>query len=280
MRCTPFLASLVVLLAIASESVAVEKHVVAFRDDGTVIRVPLPETPQTPPPVAPAWQILDSSFHVLGSDRDENGRILVLSPTDQLIEYSPSTGQQTSICNLGLTLGSEMDLAFGPGDRPILATTGSAHSKTLFDVDTDGCELTPLPPATEYFETMTYHQGDFYGGSSNFVRIDPLTFETTVVRDVNPHGNTRITGLSSDGDKLWYLLSFDTFLWTVHSSVGTIDPSTGEMTSYMTLPGSNVSYEAFEVILQEVPIPALNPVGIAILLIVISAAGVVALRHQ
>jgi len=279
MRRTLFLATLVVFLAIASESVAVERYVVAFGDDGVVIRVPLPETPPTLP-VVPVGQILDPSFYSLGSDRDANGRILVLSPSDRLIEYSPSTGQQTLICNLGLTLDGEMDLAFGPGDRLLLATTGTANSKTLFDVDTDGCELTPLPPATEYFETMTYHQGAYYGGSGDFVRIDPQTFETTVVRDVNPYGNTRITGLSSDGDKLWYLLSFDTYLWTVHSRVGTIDPLTGEMTQYVTLPGHYFYYEAFEVILQEVPIPALNPVGIAILLIVIGAAGVLALRHH
>ena len=147
-------------------------------------------------------------------------------------------------------------------------------------VDPTTGELTFLSELTQEFSSFEYHNGAFYGGNEGFWRIDPQTYEVTLIQAGSVWCG--IWGLASVGDNLWCGITCGgSPLADFVSSIGIIDPATGDASWAVVLTG--LDYQEFplalEVIEAEVPIPALSPTGATVLIIVLGMIGVAVLRR-
>jgi len=115
-------------------------------------------------------------------------------------------------------------------------------------------------------------------------RIDPTTLVATPIAWKNPADQTHITGLSSAGDELWYLTEnyYHPHMGNL-AEIGTIDPTTGDRTPYVRIdagwPDAFSFLEVAEQITSE-PVPVIRPTGIMVLVVLLAAAALVALRRM
>lgn len=263
---------------VATESAAIERTAIVFRNTGEMGAVSLSgSTVVQPSPIT----IFD--WDSVGSTMEDNGRILTMNVlTDELVTIEPSSGRQDVLSTLATDIwGYSTDLAFGPSGELVLnSATPWWGLSELFEVDPATGELTLLSGLNEQFSSFEYHDGAFYGGNSGFWRIDPQTYEVTLIQAGGDWCG--MWGLASVGDNLWCGITCGgSPLADTVSRIGIIDPATGDLSMSVVLTG--LDYQEFplalEVIEAEVPIPALTPIGAIVLIIVLGVVGVAVLRR-
>jgi len=265
---------------VATESAAIERTAIVFRENGEMGAVSLSgqSTFVQPSPI--------TSFDWLpaGSTMDNNGRILTMnSSTDELVAIEPSSGRQEILSIIGTDIWPyNDDIALdSSGELVLNSATGWSGISELFRVDPTTGELTFLSELAQEFSSFEYHDGAFYGGTSGgFWRIDPQTYEVTLIQAGSVWCG--IWGLASVGDNLWCGITCGGSAGADFvSSIGIIDPATGDGSWAVVLAG--LDYQEFplalEVIEAEVPIPALTPIGATVLIIVLGMIGVAVLRR-
>jgi len=198
--------------------------------------------------------------------------------------WDPFARTVEEICEFNRPLMNTNDLTFGPLGELLWAQSGPTGT-TLYAVDIQTCELTEWGsfPVT-HLRTIEMHQGAFYctGEGAELFRVDPLTFDVTVVLPSNYYCG--FYGLSSDGSSLFHG-------WTcgyganspTYNSVGVIDPLTGE--ALWSIPVQNdqfhEGYSLLEVIDQPArPIPTLNQAGVGLFAVLIALAGILVARQR
>lgn len=265
---------------VATESAAIERTAIVFRQNGEMGAVSLSgqSTFVQPSPI--------TSFDWLpaGSTMDNNGRILTMnSSTDELVAIEPSSGRQEILSIIGTDIWPyNDDIALdSSGELVLNSATGSSGISELFRVDPTTGELTFLSELAQEFSSFEYHDGAFYGGTSGgFWRIDPQTYEVTLIQAGSVWCG--IWGLASVGDNLWCGVTCGgSPLADFVSSIGIIDPATGDASWAVVLSGLDFQETplALEVIEAEVPIPALSRIGVTALIIVLGMIGVAVLRR-
>jgi hypothetical protein len=275
----------VLLLIPALDCLAATQSIFAFRaSDGWLVEVIPPDT-QTGSSTTINKTFVGDVWQPFGSARDDSGGILSLTAAGSqvfLVAFAPFTRTVDLICEFDQPLMSTGDLTFGPSGDLLWAQSGPAGT-TLFAVDIQTCELTEWGsfPVT-HLHTIEFHQGAFYcsGSGADIFRVDPVTFDVTVVLPSNQY--CRAFGLSSDGDNLF--LGWGCSLGAIHPtqhSVGPIDPQTGGAIWSIPIPNDEYheAYSLLEVVDQPVrPIPVLHQTSVVLFVVLIALAGILVAR--
>jgi len=274
-----FVAVSCALLCVSTEA-SVGRTAYAFRStDGRFLEIDLPaEAPDVPVWADPASR--DLTWSGAGSTRDADAQILSLDFTSaEIVAFDPSSPNHEIVASLGLPIDWTSDLSFGPGGTLILL-----RDDELYDVELTTGSATLRAQLNQEYHSIEYHQGSFFasGRFQLFLRIDPIThIETPIGPNIYGCG---LQGLSSDGSQLWYLMTCSTSGSAPTSTdLGTIDPATGQMTPYIHVVNNLYleTYFGLEVVEQTPsPIPALHPLGLALLTALIGGAGVLVARHS
>ncbi len=272
----PLIALLVLLSPIcSSECEAVERTAYLFRaDDRTLVSVPVPA-----PDSGVVFPTIIENFDwsPTGSTLTPDGRILTMNPdTDELVAVTPTTGAVEILSVLSVDISPYADLFLGIDGSLMGFFQGEIHH-----IDPDTGTTTLQATVDEDIEVITLHEGQYYGwGGFRFWKIDPQTFEVTLVVEYPPAWGTGMHGwgLTSVGGELWTGISifgmppvFDTF-------IDTMDPFTGQGVSYVRLLGDEI-FTALEVVEQPGPaaVPTLQRVGLLIFILTLMIVGVLGL---
>lgn len=279
-----FVALIVVILSVATVSTAVERTAYIVDAYGNMNSGVLP-TSSGPMQLS---TIADFDNHLVGSTMDSDGSLLaLLSETDELVRIDLATLEYQVLHTLAVDIVEFDDLTFGPSGELLLLHGGWAlsGSSSLFHIDTETGGLTMLAEFDEDFITIEYHQGAYYAGNYpyQFWRIDPETFETTLIQDYfNGFGGRWIWGLASIGDSLWCGYTIPAGYLLFLPTIGVIDPETGDLTdhAWLGLIADNYPFhQSLEIVEQIVPIPALGPTGIIALVMALGLFGTLAIRR-
>lgn len=283
---TPCLTALLILVA-PLDCLATKQSIFSFRaSDGWLVEVIPPDSHSgssatvNKTPIADVWD-------PIGSARNQSGRILSLTLESSgipLVAFDPFARTVEEICEFNRPLMNTNDLTFGPSGELLWAQSGPTGT-TLYAIDIQTCEMTEWGsfPVT-HLRTIEFHQGAFYctGAGAELFRVDPSTFEVTVVLPSNYYCG--FFGLSSDGSSLFHG-------WTcgyganspTYNFVGVIDPLTGE--ALWSIPVQNdqfhEGYSLLEVVDQpDRPIPMVNRAGVVLFVVLIGLAGVLVARQR
>jgi hypothetical protein len=271
-------------LCTASVGASLERTAYVLQDEPeTFVRVSIPVSGSG---YAQRTPISSFDWTPTGSTILPDGRIVTLnSGNDQLVAIMPGTGQTEVLCNLSVDVQPGNELLWGiDGRLRFYRSDGGLAELDL--LDPDDCALTMEAAIPGYFTSIESHEGQYYaGGHGAFWRIDPQTYEVTLIKDYNGFGGTlHIWGLASVGSNLWCGATIISGGPDV-SQIGLIDPATGDQEVFVLIADSymNMSpYLALQVIEQPGPpqVPAVTPVGILVLVLGLGAAGLAALRWR
>lgn len=259
----------IVAAVLAPSAGAGERTAYIFRqNDDSVLTVPIPSEPPGMP------ILIEPDFHgpidwaALGSALRSDEAILSLDLLhNSLVSYDLATGSSAPQTTIDRTLLSEDEIAVDPDGLVLLS------GNELFRVDTQDGSVEPMAQMIHSFNTITYHRGAYYCGNAPFSRVDPTTFEVTLI---GHYGGCPLVGLSSDGTNLWYMQTCIGGNGT-GNSIGMIDVTTGLMTPYVGLNNTFLYeyYLAIEVVEQpDNAIPTLRPIGLLLVTVIIALAGV------
>jgi len=286
MRFAPSILALFVgVLGFAADSSAIERTAYVIDAYGDMTSGVLPTSPGS----MQLTTIADYDNRLVGSTMDSDGSLLTMfAETDELVRINPATLEYQVLHTLAIDIVEFDDLVFGPtGDLLLLHGGFLSGSSSLYDIDTETGGLTLLAEFDKSFISIEFHQGAYYAGNFpwQFFRIDPETFEATLIREYDFLLNVA-WGLASIGDSLWcgYTLSGGGgppphFYLPV---IGVIDPETGDLTDQAFLGPTSDNYpyhQTLEIVERVVPIPALGPTGIVILVTLLGLAGTLAIRR-
>jgi len=266
---------LLLALVIPTDCEAVERTAYLFRhDDQSLVSVPLP-VPDSGP-VIPT--IIESfGWTPVGSTLHPDGRILTMNAdTDELVVVTPATGEIEVLCTLSVDIQSGNDLFRGIDGSLMGVFQGEFHR-----IDSDSGMTIYQAPVDEWIEVITTHEGQYLAwGGYRFWRVDPQTFEMTLVFEIplTPGGGHHPWGLTSVGGNLWTGISVSGMPPVFDTRIFTLDPFTGqygEYVEYVQLVGDEM-YTAIEVIEQPSPsaIPVLQPIGLVLLVLSFMVVGV------
>lgn len=279
------LALFVGVLGFAADSSAIERTVYAIDAYGNLVSGVLPTS---------SWPmqlttIADYDSFLAGSAIDSDGSLLTMFvETDELVKIDLVTLEYQVLHTLAVDIWEFDDLVFGPAGELLLVLHGDFFGlSSLFEIDTTIGELTLLADFDQEFKTIEYHRGAYYAGTwSEFWRIDSETFETHLVKDYSfwTWGST-IWGLASMGNTLWcgYSHTYVGQGGSNHDSyIGTIEPVTGDFSEHAKLDGyygGGGDPHMLQLVERIVPIPALRPTGVAILVMLLGLIGTLAIRR-
>jgi len=270
-------------LGFAATSSAVERTAYAIDAHGNLVSGVLPNS---------FWSmelttIADYDSFLVGSTMDSDGRMLsMFAETDELVSINLATLEYQVLHTLAVDIWQFDDLVFGPAGELLVLHGFYSGSSSLFEIDTETGDLTLLAEFDQEFKTIEYHQGTYYTGNYNqFWRIDAETFEPTLIKDYSsPYSSCGVWGLASIGSTLWCGFSCGTAgpgydHWAM---IGTIDPVTGFFEQHEMLDDINSVPEdphTLQIIERITPIPALRPIGVAILVMLLGLVGTLAIRR-
>ncbi len=285
MRFAPSVVAFLVLASFAypSDCVAVERTAYVFQyDDDSLISLPLSASgPTFPTPTV----IEGFDRWTSGSTLGQDGRIFTLDiVTDELIAVTPATGDVEVLCALSVGVQPGDDLLWGVDGTLVYSRQyGTLRGFHRFDPET--CLMTLLGTADAPTETVEHHQSQYYaGGGLEFSRIDPQTFDVTLIRDLQGfEGGCNVWGLSSVGGNLWRGMTCWGGTGISESFVDLVDPITGWGDLYIRLPPFvDTQYLALEVIEQPSPaeVSTLQPIGFLALILALMVAGVLVLWRR
>ena len=285
----PAIPCLTVMLILVAplDCLATNQSIFSFRaSDGWLVEVIPPDGQSSSSatinrtPIAHVWD-------PRGSARDESGRILSLTlelSGAALVAFDPFARTVEELCEFNRPLMNTNDLTFGPSGE-LLWAQSSPTGTTLYAVDIQTCELTEWGsfPVT-HLRTIEFHQGAFYctGAGAELFRVDPLTFDVTVVLPSNYYCG--FYGLSSDGNSLFHgwICGYGANSPNDHW-VGVTDPQTGEAlwSIYVQNDQAHEGYSLLEVVDQpNRPIPTVNQAGVGLLVVLIAIAAVSIVRQR
>ncbi len=230
----------------------------------------------------------DHSLMLNGSAMTANGQLLTLDPvTPRLVAVDTATAQVTTVVNLnyGSWLLLDVDIAALPTGEIYLS-----YETSLYRIDLVTGNLNLVGDTGFTLEALGSLNGQLYATGSGasapwgaFMRLDPLTAQPSVMT-VFPQDQTWVPivkSLSSSWRELWAVFQVDNPFWETRF-VGVVDPSTGNaVASLWEAPGLN-GVGAVEVrwsALQRQAIPVLSRPALALLALVLAAAGFVAIRR-
>jgi hypothetical protein len=258
------------------ESVERTAYVLQWDEDILLsLPMPGPGTGYVTPTVIGGFDLSTS-----GSARHPDGRILTINPnTDELIGVTPATGEVEVLCTLGVDSGVISDLFWGVDGGLRYYRGAGSPSPELYRIDPYTCSLTLEAAIDGYFDTIEHHQGQYFaGGNSALWRIDPHTFNVTLIKDYSTNfGGYDVWGLASVGENLWRGMGYLNMWGGISSTIDLVDPISGEGDSYIFLPEfTNARPHALEVIEQPSPaaIPTLLPIGQVLLVLSFLVVGV------
>ncbi len=278
-----FLALCVGVLGFAANSPAVERTAYVFGPEGHLESIVLPSFD----PMVPLSIITDFDDYPVGSAMDENGRCLTMfSGSNELVSLDLENGNYDVLQTLALDIFPWDDLTFGPSGRLFVLYSGLQQFPVLYEVDLETGGLTLLAQFDHRLSTIEYHQGAFFAGNSHqFWRIDPVTFEATLIRDyATSYTVCGVWGLASIGDILWCGYSCGTGPPSIQHAahVGIIDPVSGWFEVHARLGDIWSPQEdphTLQIIERITPIPALRPAGVVILVMLLGMVGILAIRR-
>jgi len=228
--------------------------------------------------------ILDLDNYLVGSTMDSDGSLLtMLSETDELVRINPATLEYQVLHTLAIDVVELDDLTFGPSGELLFLKGGFlSGSSSLFEIDTETGGLTLLAEFDEELSTIEYHQGAYYAGNylSQFWRIDPVTFEATLIREDGWFSGP--WGLASIGNSLWCGYTIWGGLYSLYPFIGVIDPETGDISdrAFLGIITTNYPYyQSLEIVERITPIPALRPTGVVVLVVLLALVGTLAIRR-
>lgn len=275
------------VVGVATESAAMERTAFVVDADGNINSGVLPASQGSMQLSA----IAHFGNHLLGSTMASDGSLLTMvSETDELVKLDLATLEYQVLHTLAVDVVERDDLTFGPTGELLLLHGGwlSPGSSSLFEIDIETGDLTLLAEFDQGFITIEYHQGAYYAGTHpyQFWRIDPETFEPTLIREYDYMLNGP-WGLASIGNSLWCGFTIpasvgpppDLFL----PILGVVDPETGDISdqAFLGIIGDNYPlYQTLEIVSREVPVPDLDPVGIVALVMLIGLVGSLAIRRH
>ncbi len=227
----------------------------------------------------------DPPYTLTGTAMTPNGQLLALDPvTPSLVAVDTETAHLTTVVNLN----------FGTwllGDIAAVATgeTYASSDTRLYKIDLMTGDLTLVGDTGYTLEALGSLDGQLYATGWNasaptgaFLRLDRLTAQPTVITaypQPSPFGVVSVGSLSSNWRELWG--EFMVHDWMDPYFLGVVDPSTGNAAaSLWEAPGVS-GVGAVEVrwsALQRQAIPVLSRPMLALLALVLAAAGFVAIR--
>ena len=284
--------------ALAAWSIAAagaERDAYMYRTDGTLVRVSLPATPpaevQFVEPVVVADLSSSCIFIGAGSTWWPDGRILTPSVAEgagspaRLCSLDPVDGSTEMLTTMPIDVWPDDDLVLSPGGQLIFIGDGPGSSSMFYILDPVTGAVQEQGEVSPPCTTVELHQGEYYAAcwDAFFSRIDPTTLETTQIVPLPPFVQTQITGLSSAGGELWYLTeSYNPpVVWP--AEIGTIDPVTGERTAHVRVAAGWIDAFSFLEVSEQVtsePVPAVRPIGMVVLVALLVAAALMALRRM
>lgn len=272
----------VAILGFAANSSAVERTAYVFGPDGNLKNIVLPSFN----PTVPLSIITGFDDYPVGSTMDKNGRCLTMFVgSNELVSLDLETGTYDVLQTLALDISLWDDLTFGPSERLFALYTGPHQFPDLYEVDLETGDLTLLAQFDHELSTIEYHQGSFFAGNGHqFWRIDPVTFEATLIREYqSSYSGCGVWGLHSIGDILWCGYSCGTggptFQHGAH--IGIIDPLTGHFEMHAWLGDIWSPIEdphTLQIIERITPIPALSPTGVVVLVALLGLVGTLSIR--
>ncbi len=222
---------------IPADCEAVERTAYVFQDDEEALvsyPLPGPGTGYVPPTVIGGFDLVTA-----GSARHPDGRILTINTnTDELVAVTPATGEVEVLCVLGVVSGYRGDLFWGV-DGSLMHYRDIGSSEDFYRIDPDTCLMT-LEATIEghHFDTIELHQGQYFaGGNSALWRIDPQTYDVTLIKDYSGgYLNYIVWGLASVGENLWRGMGYPNLMGGISSTIDLVDPISGEGDFYIFLP--------------------------------------------
>jgi len=275
----------VAILGFAANSQAIERTAYAIDAYGNLVSGVLP--------TSSSWMhlstIADFDNFLVGSTMDSDGRMLsMFAETDELVSINLATLEYQVLHTLAVDIWEFDDLVSGPSGELLLILHGYyGGTSSLFEIDTETGGLTLLAEFDQEFTTIEYHQGAYYAGTyTQFWRIDPATFEATLIRDFNPQnsGCFDVNGLSSVESTLWVGYACGTAFPNPSTTayIGTIDPETGFLAPHAMLDGIGSFQEiphTLQIFERITPIPTLSPTGVVVLVVLLGLVGIIAIRR-
>jgi len=273
--------TLISLLALVcpSDCESLERTAYLFRlDDTTYLSVPLagPGSGYLEPTI-----INDFDWSPVGSTMSPDGRILTMNAgTDELVAVTLGTGEVETLSVLDADVYPyESDLFWGV-DGSLFFHSSNSGDTDFFTVDSSSGLMTLRGTSTEAFDTIERHGDQYFGGTHNsFWRIDSQTYEATHIRTyAGTFSSCILWGLASVGANLWFGMSCSSSGGPDTTTIGTIDPVSGQLSEYGFLLDVSYtdSYLALEVIEQPsspAPIPTLLPIGQVLLVLSFMVVG-------
>jgi hypothetical protein len=228
-------------------------------------------------------------LEITGTAITPSGRLVGVDAVNRrLVEIDTTSGLATPLVTLDLDLPYGGDLAVDGDGQGWLVAPGTTSPNPIYRVDlaTGRTELVGDAGIVGGFvQGLTWLRGTLYAVDGNLYAVDPATAQATLIWEAHlgGWGSSWMVGAGTDFLELWCVV------WELVGPVqsydyGTLDPTTGELHPVGGW-GSN-SPPAPQLAMIEVvriggassPIPALGPVGVAVLVLALGAAGVVQLR--
>ena len=282
---TALVSMLLLALVVPADCEAVERTAYLFRwDDTTYLSVPLPGpgSGYLEPTI-----INDLDWSPAGSTMSPDGRILTINAgTDELVAMTVGTGDIEPLSVLDTDVRPYDNDLFWGVDGSLFLYTSNTGDTNFFTVDPDSGSISLQGTSSENFDTIEKHGDLYFGGADNsFWRIDPQTYEATIVHTYAGHySSCLLWGLTSVGENLWFGMSCSSSGGPETTTIGTIDPLSGQLSEYIFLADFSYVhfYLALEVIEQPGPaeIPILEPIGLLLLVLSFMVAGVLILLRR
>ena len=282
----PFLAAVtvgIIALGAPLECSSEDRAAYLFRyDDTALVRVPLVEPPSF---VYPSI-VAEYPWTPIGSTRHPDGRILTMNATtDALVAVTPTTGEVETLTILQADVGGPNDDLFWGIDGRLMYTTYEQGQTAFYSIDLGTGALTFDGSSSEVFETIEKHDDQYYGGAyASLWRIDPVTYAATLILSTPGYQGPIWWGLASVDGNLWFGKSGWNSGGINHTTIGTIDPLTGQETFYGGVHNFFYSdqYLALEITRQSssAPIPVLPPIGLFVFTMSLMAAGALMLMKK
>ena len=281
---TALISMLLLALVIPADCESVERTAYVLQWDEDILLslpIPGPGTGYVTPTVIGGFDLW-----TVGSARHPDGRILTINiDTDELIAVTPTTGEVEVLCTLGVDEQGFGDLFWGV-DGSLMYYRAAGSPTSLFRIDPGTCLMTLEATIDGHrFDTIEHHQGQYFaGGSSALWRIDPQTYDVTLIKDYSVWAaNYLVWGLASVGENLWRGMGSTNGWGGISSTIDLVDPISGESDFYIFLPEfTNTWPLALEVIEQPSPaaIPVLQPIGLALFVLSLMVTGVLFLLRK